>query len=152
MPVPPVRITACTAALPQASRTIRATSAGSSRTMAEAATRWPAPVSRSRMSAPLVSVASVFVSETVRTKQLTEAGALALCSRGVAAGSIIRLPSPRSRRAAIRAVEHLHDVQDLHGQGLVAQAGLDLEDAAGIGGHHRLRARALDVTDLARQQ
>src|SRR5688500_20216214 len=41
-----------TCALP-ISRTMRATSAGSSRTMTDAVTRWPAPASSSRMRAPL---------------------------------------------------------------------------------------------------
>ena len=67
MPVPPVRITACTSSRVHAARTSRATSAGSSRTTAEPATAWPAAVRSSRMTAPLVSVSRVFVSETVST-------------------------------------------------------------------------------------
>src|SRR5215831_7987315 len=141
MPVPPVRITACTPGFAHASRTTRWTSAGSSRTMPLPTTRWPAPASSSRIRAPLVSVSGVLVSEMVRTQQPTELGAVALCSAGV---------DPRSR--AIGAVENLHQVQHVDGEPLRAQPRLDLQDAAGVGRHHRLGPGGSDVADLASEQ
>ena len=132
----------------QASRTTRATSAGSSRTIADPITVWPPPVSSSRIAAPPVSVSGVLVSDTVRTKQPT-----ALRRRGLV---LVR----RGRRAlahdgfspAVRAVENLDQVQ--HGQieAAVAKPGLDLQNAAGVGGDHRLRPRGFDVAHLAPQQ
>src|SRR5207245_11048157 len=56
----------------------------------------PAPARSARTSAPLVSVAGVFVSETVSTQQATLLGAWALCSRGVASGLVIVTVAPRS--------------------------------------------------------
>src|SRR5215470_4997862 len=143
MPVPPVRMTACTAGSAHASRMTRWTSAGSSRTMPLPTTRWPAPARMSRMRAPLVSVCGVFVSEIVRTQQPTEAGALALCSAGVLAGA----PS-----GAMSAVQDLDQVQHLDADALRAQSRLDLQDAPGIGGDHRLGPGGPDVADLAPEQ
>src|SRR5207245_2346246 len=56
----------------------------------------PAPARSARTSAPLVSVAGVFVSETVSTQQATLLGAWALCSRGVASGLVIVTVAARS--------------------------------------------------------
>jgi len=83
IPVPPVRITTCTRGSAHASRTTRATSVGSSRTIVEPTTTCPAAPSSSRITVPPVSFCGVRVSDTVRTKQPTDVGALALCSSGV---------------------------------------------------------------------
>src|SRR5687768_10991777 len=132
MPVPPVMMMTCTDASDAASRMIRCTSVGSSRTMLEPTTWWPAAVRRSRINAPLVSVSGVFVSEIVKTQHPSAFGAVALCSSGVA----LRVGS-----AAMGLVENLDDVQDLHVAPARAEPLLDLQDAARIRRDHRLRAR-----------
>src|SRR5712691_11471062 len=144
MPVPPVRMTTCTRASAQASCTMRATSAGSSRTIVEPTTPWPAPARSSRISAPLVSVSGVLVSETVSTKQPTAFGAVALCSRGVEAAS-------RSGMS-VGAIEHFHEVQHRDVETTRAETGMDLENAAGVRGDDGLGTRRLDVAHLASQQ
>jgi hypothetical protein len=73
--------------------------------MLDPTTRCPAAASRSRMSAPLVSLSGVFVSEMVSTQHPSVFGAVDLCSSGVA----LRVES-----AVIGSVEKLDDVQDLH--------------------------------------
>src|SRR5205085_5125684 len=68
------------------------------RTIRESTTRCPAAVSSWRMSAPLVSVSAVFVSETVSTKQPTVVGAVFLCSSGVDVRSgLTHRPNTRDR-------------------------------------------------------
>src|SRR2546426_1078574 len=236
IPVPPVTITAWTRSSPHASRTTRCTSAGSSLTIVAPITRWPAPCRSSRISAPLVSVSGVFVSETVSTQQATLLGAWALCSRGVASGLVIVTVAPRSvrsvgglskerpgsdlhvalhstqgrevgavggwpeqgpprlrsacrasfqpaprgrggrwvawgrpapppcrlsrfiravgsaRRRAVRAVEQLDEVEHPRSRPLGGEPGLDLEDAAGVGGDDRVGAGREDVTHLPLQE
>src|SRR5439155_10678537 len=203
-----VTITAWTRSSPHASRTTRCTSAGSSLTIVAPITRWPAPCRSSRISAPLVSVSGVFVSETVSTQQATLLGAWALCSRGVASGLVIvtvaarsgrsvgglskkrpgsdphvalhstegpevgavggwpetrRDPAPcrislfipavgSARRRAVRAVEQLDEVEHPHSRPLGGEPGLDLEDAAGVGGDDRVGAGREDVTHLPLQE
>src|SRR5438445_697916 len=100
MPVPPLRITAWTAGFAHCSRTIRWTSAGSSLLMADPTSVCPARARRSRTTRPPVSVSGVRVSEIVSTKQATDVGACARCSRGVASGPVM-------------SVGHLH--QDVFG-------------------------------------
>src|SRR5437016_824895 len=73
-----------------------------------------------------------------------------------------RAPSRRDRSCngtltavavkCVRLVEDLDEMQDGDVAAALAQPLLDLKDAAGIRGDDRLRARALDVADLAREQ
>src|SRR3989442_4990140 len=175
IPVPPVTITAWTRSSPHASRTTRCTSAGSSRTIVAPITRWPAPFRSSRISAPLVSVSGVFVSETVSTQQATLLRASALCSRSVASGCVIATNAARSvhavggvpwarrgsvrprvaassRRGAVRAVEQPDEGGHPPNRPLGGEPGLDLEDAAGVGGDDRVGAGREDVTHLPLQE
>src|SRR4029077_20131723 len=58
-------------------------------------------------------------------------------------------PLPLRGRGRIGLVEELDDVEDLDGRALGGQPLRDLDDAAGVGGDHRLRAGRLHVGDLA---
>src|SRR5712691_9223209 len=163
MPVPPVRITAWTFGSAHAPRTTRWTSAGSSRTMLDPTTVWPPALRSSRMTAPLVSVSGVFVSEIVSTKQPMERGAVALWISGVAVGAIDwpagepaggRPTVGVSSRSGISVspVQQFDDVENRDIRAVGAKAGLDLENAPGVGGHHGFRPGGHDVLHLAMQQ
>src|SRR5262245_16599088 len=86
MPVPPVVITTCTSGFASCALTTSRTCAGSSFTIACPVTVWPAAVSALAIARPLVSLSSVRVSLTVRTKQRIDFGAAARCSASARGG------------------------------------------------------------------
>src|SRR6202165_3443368 len=143
IPVPPVMMMTCTDESATASRMIRCTSAGSSRTMPAPTTRGPPALSRSRINAPLVSVSGVFVSETVNTQHPSVVGAVALCSSGV---------EGRVDSAAIGLIQDFHDVEHLHVAPSRAQTLLDLENAPGVRGDDGRRTGREDVIPFALEQ
>jgi hypothetical protein len=80
-PVPPLDTTTW-APLAIAPRIAASIAGGSSLTIVDPTSSWPAATSRSAISLPEVSSAAVFVSEIVNPKQRTRLGPRALCSAG----------------------------------------------------------------------